>query len=80
MRTNRPRKGTVRCRCCATAQKCSPTQAGLRNGQAQAKFVSLLLRFNADDFPCDRFTGSIYKGVSTHGHFGFIAHYDTNGF
>jgi len=34
----------------------------------------------AADFPRERFTRNLYLGLSTHGYFGFIAHYDIHGF
>ncbi|MBN9141576.1 MAG: hypothetical protein J0H23_12195 [Micrococcales bacterium] len=48
--------------------------------ERKARFVNSLLRFIADDFPRDRFTRPLYLGLSTHGYFGFIAHYDIHGF
>lgn len=46
----------------------------------KARFVNSLLRFIADDFPRERFTRNLYLSLSTHGYFGFIAHYDIYGF
>lgn len=56
--------------------------SGWDNGtpERKAKFVNSLLRFIADDFPRERFTRNLYLGLSTHGYFGFIAHYDIHGF
>ena len=48
--------------------------------ERKARFVNALLRFIADDFPRERFTRNLYLGLSTHGYFGFIAHYDIHGF
>ena len=48
--------------------------------ERKARFVNSLLRFIADDFPRERFTRPLYLGLSTHGYFGFIAHYDIHGF
>lgn len=48
--------------------------------ERKARFVNSLLRFIADDFPRERFTRNLYLGLSTHGYFGFIAHYDIHGF
>lgn len=48
--------------------------------ERKARFVNSLLRFIADDFPRDRFTKALYLGLSNHGYFGFIAHYDIHGF
>lgn len=48
--------------------------------ERKAKFVNSLLRFIADGFPEDRFTRPLYLGLSNHGYFGFIAHYDIHGF
>ena len=48
--------------------------------ESKARFVNSLLRFIADDFPRERFTRPLYLGLSTHGYFGFIAHYDIHGF
>ncbi|UOR02385.1 hypothetical protein MUN77_03450 [Leucobacter allii] len=42
--------------------------------------MNALLRFIAADCPRERFTRSLYQGLSTHGYFGFIAHYDLDGF
>lgn len=42
--------------------------------------MNSVLRFIADDFPRERFTRPLYLGLSTHGYFGFIAHYDIHGF
>ncbi len=56
--------------------------SGWDSGTAErkARFVNSLLRFTADDFPRERFTRPLYLGLSTHGYFGFIAHYDIHGF
>ncbi|MBN9611837.1 MAG: hypothetical protein BGO15_09150 [Microbacterium sp. 71-23] len=58
------------------------TDSGWDSGtpERKARFVNSLLRFIADDFPRERFTRSLYMGLSTHGYFGFIAHYDIHGF
>lgn len=48
--------------------------------ERKARFVNSLLRFIAADFPRERFTSALYLGLSTHGYFGFIAHYDIHGF
>lgn len=48
--------------------------------ERKAKFVNSLLRFISDDFSRERFTRALYLGLSTHGYFGFIAHYDIHGF
>lgn len=48
--------------------------------ERKARFVNSLLRFIAADFPRERFTRSLYGGFSTHGCFGFIAHYNLDGF
>lgn len=48
--------------------------------ERKAKFVNSLLRFVADGFPEDRFTRLLYLGLSNHGYFGFIAHYEIRGF
>lgn len=48
--------------------------------ERKARFVNSLLRFIAEGFPQDRFTGPLYLGLSNHGYFGFIAHYDIHGF
>ncbi|GAA1050981.1 hypothetical protein [Arthrobacter russicus] len=48
--------------------------------ERKAKFVNSLLRFIVDGFPRERFTRSLYLGLSNHGYFGFIAHYDIHGF
>lgn len=42
--------------------------------------MNSLPRFIAADCPRERFTPSVYQGLSTHGYFGFVAHYDLNGF
>lgn len=42
--------------------------------------MNSLLRFIAADFPRERFTRPLYDGLSTHGYFGFIAHYTLDGF
>ena len=56
--------------------------SGWDSGTAErkAKFVNALLRFIADGFPEERFTRQLYMGLSTHGYFDFIAHYDIHGF
>lgn len=58
------------------------TDSGRESGTAQrkARFVNTFLRFVADGFPRERFTRQLYMGLSTHGYFGFIAHYDIHGF
>lgn len=48
--------------------------------ERKARFVNALLRFIAADCPRERFTRSLYDGLSTHGYFGFIAHYNLDGF
>lgn len=48
--------------------------------ERKARFVNSLLRFMADGFPENRFTRPLYLGLSNHGYFGFIAHYDIHGF
>lgn len=48
--------------------------------ERKARFVNALLRFIAADCPRERFTRRLYEGLSTHGYFGFIAHYDRGGF
>lgn len=48
--------------------------------ERKARFVNALLRFIAADCPRERFTRPLYEGLSTHGYFGFIAHYDRGGF
>ena len=48
--------------------------------ERKAMFVNSLLRFIAADFPRERFTRNLSLGLSTHGYFGFIAHYDIHGF
>ncbi|MFT4081390.1 MAG: hypothetical protein QM638_02285 [Nocardioides sp.] len=48
--------------------------------ERKARFVNSLLRLIADDFPRERFTRALYLGLSTHGYFGFIAHYNIHGF
>ncbi len=47
--------------------------------ERKARFVNALLRFIAADCPRERFTRSLYGGLSTHGYFGFIAHYNLGG-
>lgn len=56
--------------------------SGWPSGTAERKtrFVNALLRFIVDGYPRERFTESLYQGVSNHGYFGFIAHYDIHGF
>ncbi|WP_210415956.1 hypothetical protein [Humibacter ginsenosidimutans] len=46
----------------------------------KARFVNALLRFIADGDPREHFTRTLYMGLSNHGYFGFIAHYDIHGF
>lgn len=48
--------------------------------ERKARLVNSLLRFIAADCPRDKFTKSLYLGLSTHGYFSFIAHYDIHGF
>lgn len=48
--------------------------------ELKARFVNTLLRFIADGYPRENFTRSLYFGLSNHGYFGFIAHYDIHGF
>jgi len=48
--------------------------------ERKARFVSALVKFIRDGFPRERFTRQLYMGLSTHGYFGFIAHYDLDGF
>lgn len=48
--------------------------------ERKARFVNELLRFLAADCPRERFTKRLYLGLSNHGYFGFIAHYDIDGF
>lgn len=48
--------------------------------ERKARFVNALLRFVAADCPRERFTRFLYDGLSTHGYFGFIAHYNLDGF
>lgn len=48
--------------------------------ERKAKFVNALLRFIAEEFPSERFTRALYLGLSNHGYFRFIAHYDIHGF
>ncbi|GAB2562210.1 hypothetical protein [Leucobacter ruminantium] len=48
--------------------------------ERKARFVNALLRFIAADCPRERFTRSLYDGLSNHGYFGFIAHYNLDGF
>ena len=54
----------------------------VRSGTAarKARFVNALLRFIRADCPREKFTKQHYQGLSTDGHFGFIAHYDIHGF
>ncbi len=52
----------------------------LGTAERKAKFVNLLLQFIAGDCLRDRFTEQLYKGLSAHGYFGFVAHYDIHGF
>ena len=56
--------------------------SGYPSGTAarKARFVNALLRFIADDYPEDRFTNQLYEGLYNSGYFGFIAHYDLEGF
>ena len=58
------------------------TPSGYESGtpERKARFVNSLLKFIRDGFPRDRFTRQLYMGLSTHGYFGFIAHYDLDGF
>jgi hypothetical protein len=58
------------------------TPSGYESGtpERKARFVSSLLKFIRDGFPRERFTRQLYMGLSTHGYFGFIAHYDLDGF
>lgn len=48
--------------------------------ERKAQFVNALLRFIADGYPRERSTRTLYLGLSNHGYFGFIAHYDIHGF
>lgn len=48
--------------------------------ERKARFVNALLRFIAADCPREHFTRPLYEGLSTHGYFGFIAHYNLDGF
>ena len=48
--------------------------------ERKARFVNTLLRFISVDCPRERFTRSLYQGLSTHSYFGFVAHYDLDGF
>lgn len=52
----------------------------LRHPEHKARFVNTLLRFIAADCPREHFTRSLYQGLSTHGYFGFVAHYNLDGF
>ena len=58
------------------------TDSGWPSGTAarKARFVNALLRFIRADCPREKFTKQLYQGLSTDGHFGFIAHYDIHGF
>lgn len=58
------------------------TDSGWPSGTAarKARFVNALLRFIRADCPREKFTKPLYQGLSTDGHFGFIAHYDIHGF
>jgi len=38
------------------------------------------VQFIADDFPREKFTPALYLGLSNHGYFRFIAHYNIHGF
>lgn len=53
---------------------------GLGNRDAQGPLRQRPARFIADGCPREKFTPRLYKGLSTHGYFGFIAHYDIHGF
>ena len=48
--------------------------------ERKAKFINSLLRFVEAGFPQEGFTRQLYMGLSTHGYFDFIAHYDIRGF
>lgn len=48
--------------------------------ERKARFVNSLLRFIDAGYPRERFSRSLYGGLSTHGYFGFIAHYNIHGF
>ena len=66
----------------ATYQPAEFEASGWNSGtpERKARFVNSLLRFIAADCPRERFTRSLYQGLSTHGYFTFIAHYDLDGF
>lgn len=48
--------------------------------ERKARFVNEFLRFAAAGYPRERFTRRLYLGLSTHGYFGYIAHYNLDGF
>jgi|GEM_PF-1208978 len=48
--------------------------------ERKARFVNEFLRFAAAGFPREKFSRRLYLGLSTHGYFGFIAHYNLDGF
>lgn len=48
--------------------------------ERKARFVNALLKFVAAGCPRERFTRPLYDGLYNHGYFGFIAHYNRDGF
>ncbi|MFC4244995.1 hypothetical protein ACFOYW_16625 [Gryllotalpicola reticulitermitis] len=58
------------------------TDSGWSSGtrEKKARFTNALIRFIDNDCPEEAFTTALYDGLSTHGYFGFIAHYDRHGF
>ena len=46
----------------------------------KAAFANAFVRFVNSGYDRSKFTKIIYMGLSTHGYFGFIAHYDIDGF
>lgn len=56
------------------------TATSFHTAEDKAWFTNALIAFVIAGFPRSRFTSRLYQGLSTSGYFGFIAHFNLDGF